>query len=191
MPTDPARPPGPAFSGHLALRLARQTIAHALHAADAAPAADALPETGACFVTLHKYGALRGCIGTLEAHRSLGEDVVANARAAAFRDPRFEPVTREEWPQITLEVSLLEPAEQQTCPTEAAAISWIEPPHYGVVLASGGRRATFLPQVWRQLPEPSRFLLELRRKAGMPSGSWPADMLVGRYRVRSYDEHEA
>lgn len=147
-----------------------------------------LESPGACFVTLTLRGELRGCIGSLEPRRSLEDDVRANALAAAFHDPRFPALSRQEWPDIDLEVSVLGPAEYRICPDEAAALAWVRPGKDGVILQQDGRRATFLPQVWEHLPDPHRFLLELRRKAGMPTHAWPSDMQVGRYPVDKYTD---
>lgn len=180
---------GPEFGAAL-LAHARDAINTALDLprSEAALSAPELAADGACFVTLRIDGTLRGCIGSLEAHRPLAEDIEANARAAALHDPRFPPLSRREWRQTELEVSVLSPIIWQACPTEETAHKWITPFEDGVVLASQGRRATFLPQVWEQLPEIGHFLAELRRKAGLPRDHWPADMQVGRYRVTAFSE---
>lgn len=175
--------------GALLLALARDAINQAmdLPRSGASPTPD-LATNGACFVTLRINGELRGCIGSLEAHRPLAADLEANARAAALDDPRFPPLSRREWRQTELEVSELSAIEWRDCPNEEDARAWIRPGEDGVVLAASGHRATFLPQVWRQLPEFGRFFAELRRKAGLPVDRWPADMRVGRYRVSAYEE---
>lgn len=174
--------PGPALLAH-----ARAAIAGRLKlAADSAPDHPALHLPGASFVTLHLNGCLRGCIGQLEPTRLLGEDVRQNAIAAAFHDPRFLPLSVEEWPHIELEVSVLGPVSYTACPTLAECLQQITPFEDGVILASGLHRATFLPQVWEQLPEPEQFLAHLLAKAGLPAGHWPASMKLGRYRVEHY-----
>lgn len=157
---------------------------------------DALPEPphpqlaapGASFVTLTRHGELRGCIGSLEAHRSLDEDVRANAQAAAFRDPRFPPVSAAEWPSITVEVSLLTPAEPMAFADEADALRQLRPGEDGVILEAGHRRATFLPQVWEQLPEPRQFLAHLKHKAGLAPDWWGPEVRLSRYGVRKWTE---
>ena len=143
---------------------------------------------GASFVTLTRAGDLRGCIGSLEARRPLAEDVAENACAAAFHDPRFSPVSAAEWPEIALEVSVLGEIEWRDCPTLAEALAWIRPGKDGVVLASGSRRATFLPQVWETLPDVEDFFSALHRKAGLSVSSWSADTRIGRYPVLKYRE---
>ena len=153
---------------------------------DKAPDHPALHQAGACFVTLTRTEQLRGCIGQLEPIQPLGEDVRQNAVAAAFHDPRFRPMSREEWPEITVEVSVLGPVSFTPCPTEEDCLRQIEPFEDGVILASGRRRATFLPQVWEQLPDPAQFIEHLLLKAGLPVSVWPADMQLGRYQVAKY-----
>ncbi len=175
--------------GPVLIALARHAIATRL-GLDAPPPREhpALATPGASFVTLTAGGALRGCIGQLEAVRALGEDVRANALAAAFADPRFMPLTVAEWPAIRVEVSVLGAVEFLACPTEEDCLRLITPGVDGVVLASGRRRATFLPQVWAQLPDPQEFIEHLLRKAGLPVGGWPADMELGLYHVDEYRE---
>ena len=152
------------------------------------PTSAALAGAGATFVTLRKAGALRGCIGTVQARRTLGEDVRANAVAAAFHDPRFAPTTRDEFAAIVVEVSLLGPSEPLGAAAEAEALAMLIPGVDGVVLTCGRRRATFLPQVWDQLPAPRAFLAELKRKAGVPPDYWGADVALARYRVAKFVE---
>lgn len=173
---------GPTLLAH-----ARAAIAsHLGLAAVEAPDHPALHEPGASFVTLTRNGQLRGCIGQLEPTRALGQDVEQNAIAAAFRDPRFAPVSASEWPEIAVEVSLLGPVSYTPCPTEEDCLRQITPFEDGVILSSSVRRATFLPQVWEQLPDPAQFIAHLLMKAGLPVGVWPADMRLGRYRVTKY-----
>jgi len=145
-------------------------------------------EPGASFVTLTQQGALRGCIGSLEAHRPLAEDVAANARAAAFRDPRFAPLVADELARTRVEVSLLTPAQPLSCRDEADALAQLRPHIDGVILSAGRQRATFLPQVWEQLPDPADFLAQLKRKAGLPADFWSADLRLERYTVEKWRE---
>ncbi|WP_218961921.1 AmmeMemoRadiSam system protein A [Actinomyces ruminis] len=148
-----------------------------------------LDRPGAAFVTLRAAdGSLRGCIGSLEAHRPLGDDVVANAIAAALRDPRFPPVTAMELPALHLEVSVLTAPEVMEARDEQEVRRRLRPGVDGVVLSLGARRATFLPQVWEELPDPADFLRQLKRKAGWPAGFWDADLVVETYRVRAWEE---
>lgn len=173
------------------LGTARAAIADALGlAVPPAPAHPRLAETGACFVTLHDArGALRGCVGHLEAEGPLGEDVRNNALAAAFGDRRFAPLTAAEWPGLRLEVSVLAPLQPLPgAATLAEAAGRLRPGEDGVVLAWRGRRATFLPQVWAQLPAPRAFLEALLQKAGLPLDFWDAGIQLWRYRVTPFEE---
>ncbi|PLK47272.1 AmmeMemoRadiSam system protein A [Uliginosibacterium sp. TH139] len=175
--------------GPLLLAQARAAIAGTLGLKAAEPGDHpALHELGASFVTLTREGLLRGCIGQLQPVKALGPDVADNARAAAFRDPRFAPLTAEEWPDLQIEVSVLGPVSFVHCPTEEDCLRQLTPFKDGVILASGARRATFLPQVWEQLPDPQDFIRQLLQKAGLPVDLWPADMQLGRYRVTKYKE---
>lgn len=175
--------------GRQLLALARNAIEHRLRGIPEAAAADpALAAPGAVFVTLTQGGELRGCIGSLEAWRPLAEDVRENACAAAFRDPRFPPLAADELPRTRVEVSLLTPAEPVAFADEADALRQLRPGKDGIVFECGGRRATFLPQVWEQLPEPARFLGQLKRKAGLPGDFWSDDVRLSRYRVDKWKE---
>lgn len=168
------------------LAIARHAIEARLGLADAEPPPTGSP-LGASFVTLTRRGELRGCIGSLEAQRPLFEDVATNACNAAFRDPRFPPVVRTEWPGIAVEISVLGDIEWCDCPNLGAALDWVRVGRDGVVIASGARRATFLPQVWETLPAPADFFDHLLRKAGL-GGRWPEDARVGRYPVHKFRE---
>jgi AmmeMemoRadiSam system protein A len=177
--------------GQVLLPLARAAIARelgrTLAADDTAPW---LRAAGACFVTLTQQGELRGCIGTLEAHRPLLSDVRANALAAAFRDPRFAPLSARELESTDVEVSLLSPLQALSFSCEAEALAQLRPGLDGVVLEFGARRGTFLPQVWEQLPEASDFMAQLRRKAGLPAGFWHDEVRLYRYTVDKWKESE-
>ena len=151
----------------------------------------ALLQPGACFVTLTKKGQLRGCIGSLEAWRPLAADVCENAVAAAFRDPRFPPLTADELSDTRVEVSLLTAPEAMTFSSEADALAQMRPEVDGIILECDGRRATFLPQVWEQLPEPWQFMTQLKLKAGLPADFWShGDSIVKlwRYGVEKWKE---
>ncbi len=145
-----------------------------------------LAAPGATFVTLRRWGELRGCVGTLTAERPLADDVRVHALAAAFRDSRFEPLMIEEFAELEVEVSLLEPAQPLAAGSEADAHAALHPGVDGVVLEWRGRRATFLPQVWEQLPRPREFLAALKHKAGLPADFWAEDLRLSRYRVRKF-----
>ena len=178
--------------GSTLLKLARSEIASKLGQAVTVPAhAGWLLEPGASFVTLTRQGELRGCIGTLEAHRPLGIDVRENAVAAAFRDPRFMPLSREEFEAVRVEVSLLSPTEPLEARDESAALVALRPNVDGVVFEYGHYRSTFLPQVWEQLPEPAEFLAHLKRKAGLPADFWADQVRLSRYTVSKWKEQMA
>jgi MEMO1 family protein len=124
------------------------------------------------FVTLKKHGELRGCIGTLEASRPLAEDVVANAVNAASRDPRFVPVRPDELKDIAVSVSVLDAPRPLVGVTGDALVNKLGAEHPGLIIEYEGRRSTFLPQVWDELPEPIDFLGHLCRKQGSMAGCW-------------------
>ena len=148
-----------------------------------------LEADGATFVTLTIDGQLRGCIGALEPYRPLIEDVREHALAAAQKDYRFNPVRPEELDSIEIEISRL----TQPIPLEyddaLDLLQKLRPGVDGVVLKDGQRRATFLPQVWEQLPDPKIFLSELCAKMGIPSNAWQRkklDVLI--YQVEEFRE---
>lgn len=185
---DPAGPVGP--TGPSAPDAARRTVPEA--AVRAAADAAWLDAPGASFVTLTSGrapgGALRGCIGSLGARRPLREDVEANAVAAALHDPRFAPLTARELDDTVVEVSVLSAPTVLPAADEAELLARLRPGVDGVVLSACGRRATFLPQVWEQLPDPADFLARLRRKAGLPADYWGRDVVVETYTVTAWQE---
>ncbi len=175
--------------GALLTRLARAAIATRLGGAGATlPCPDWMRKPGATFVTLTQKGQLRGCIGSLEAHRPLSDDLLENARAAAFRDPRFPPLEADELPHTRVEVSILSPAEPMTFTDQADLLRQLRPGVDGLILEHGHHRGTFLPQVWEQLPRPADFLAHLKRKAGLAADFWAPDLKVSRYTVEKYKE---
>ena len=150
---------------------------------DLQPFPEALKALRASFVTLELDGRLRGCIGSLNAARPLVEDVLHNAYAAAFRDPRFPPVTAEELTRLDIHISLLTPAEPMQFASEEDLLGQIQPGVDGLILEDQGRRGTFLPSVWESLPEARQFLAHLKRKAGLPEDYWSGTVRVWRYRT--------
>ncbi|WP_018294476.1 AmmeMemoRadiSam system protein A [Mariprofundus ferrooxydans] len=178
--------------GELLLALARAAIGLRLGLATDLPEGTAsMQQQAASFVTLQKQGRLRGCIGSLEAYRPLVEDVAANAVAAAFEDPRFPPLTAEEFADTRMEVSVLSSLQPMPVRDEQDALARLRPGIDGVVLRFGMNRATFLPQVWEQLPEPAQFLARLKVKAGLPADFWDPDLQLHRYTVSKYCEPES
>jgi AmmeMemoRadiSam system protein A len=126
----------------------------------------------ACFVTLRKRGELRGCIGSLEPRRSLIEDVRQNAMSAAIHDTRFEPVRASELGEIDYEISVLDlPRPMPAMPVDEIP-AWLGKHRPGLIIEYRGRRSTFLPSVWEDLPEPMDFLSRLCRKQGSPVDCW-------------------
>lgn len=177
--------------GNVLLRLARCAIGVTFGEPVAPRESGAwLDEPGATFVTLTRGGELRGCIGSLMAERPLRQDVADNARAAAFRDPRFPSLTRQEFSSIAVEVSLLSELEPMAFESESDLLTQLRPGIDGVLLEHGWQRGTFLPQVWEQLPEPKAFLAHLRRKAGLSPDFWAPDLKVSRYTVSKWCESE-
>ena len=178
--------------------LGRTLIARARHAiatefalrVDDPPTHAALLRPGATFVTLFCRGELRGCIGSLKATRDLGIDVRENALAAAFRDPRFAPLTASEFEATWVEVSLLSAAERLRFDTEGELRARLRPGIDGVTLELAERRATFLPQVWEALPEPGEFLAALKHKAGIPVDFWSTRVNVALYQVTKWKERD-
>ena len=142
---------------------------------------DIFSQKAASFVTIKKGGVLRGCIGSTEAHRPLLDDVVQNAFSSAFHDSRFPPVTEYELNDIDIEISILTPQELMDIIDEKDLLKKIRPGIDGVLISNHQHSATFLPQVWQQLPNPRQFLAHLKHKAGIEPGSWPEDMKCFRY----------
>jgi len=179
--------------GHSLVRIARTAIAARLGVGagdEPDPVHPALTRPAATFVTLMQYEELRGCIGSLEPSRPLAVDVRENAIAAAFRDPRFAPLAVRELAATAVEVSLLGPSEPIHFADETHLLAQLAPGIDGVILEFGGRRATFLPQVWEALAEPREFLAALKRKAGLPVDFWHSGVNVRRYSVTKWKEGE-
>lgn len=175
--------------GDLLLQIARAAIASRFGLwFECRDDADFLYEQRACFVTLTLSGRLRGCIGSLQAHRRLLDDVRANAEAAAFRDPRFKPLSAGEYNETAIEISLLSTLSPMDVQTEEDALAQLQPGIDGIVLQCGNKRGTFLPQVWESLPDPQRFLSELKRKAGLSAEFWSEDVRLFRYHVDKWTE---
>jgi AmmeMemoRadiSam system protein A len=179
----------PPDAGGVLLALARAAIAAQLGLAHAA--SDDLPwlkSSGASFITLMLGSKLRGCIGTLRAHRALAEDIRANAVAAAFRDPRFPPLGAGEFSGVALEVSVLSALEPLRFSDEEDALRQLRPGVHGVVFEYGHHAGTFLPQVWEDFKEPSEFLAHLKYKAGLPPDFWDTEVRLARYTVLKWRE---
>lgn len=154
--------------------------------ADVGPA---LTRSQACFVTLTKRGALRGCIGNLMPQHALYRGVIQNAVSAALRDPRFPPVRPDEVAQLEIEISVLTVPEPLAFASPEDLLDQLQPQRDGVILQIGSRAATYLPQVWSQLPDKVRFLESLAEKAGCDPNDWRGrDVRVSTYRVEVFGE---
>ena len=171
------------------LNLARDSIQHGLnhgsplHVDMTHFPEQVLQETKASFVTLHQHGELRGCIGQLIATRPLVVDIAMNAYAAAFQDPRFPALTQEEYPHITLDISILSQPERLAAHTDEEILAEIEPRRDGLIIEKGARRGTFLPSVWEQLPNPTEFLRHLKHKAGISEEDQSSEIVYYRYQI--------
>jgi AmmeMemoRadiSam system protein A len=176
------------------LKLARETIAgHArkqrMPEVDLDAVSEDLQRDAACFVTLTRRGQLRGCIGSLEARQPLVLDVRDNAIGAAFRDPRFPPVSAEELDDLHVEISVLSHPEPLAYDGPDDLIAKLRPEIDGVVIERGWNRATFLPQVWEKVPDPREFLQHLCLKAYLPADAYRRPGLdVYTYPVEKFEE---
>lgn len=184
--------------GEMVVRVARltlkETLSGGLTAAEreelaAARRDPALQTPGAVFVTLTLRGCLRGCIGCLAPSGPLVEAVADNAVNAALHDPRFPPLTAAELDRVRIEVSVLTAPQPLAYADPEDLLRRLAPGKDGVVLRQGRASATFLPQVWKQLPRPEEFLEHLCLKAGLSREAWKSSRLeVSTYRVRCFQE---
>lgn len=173
------------------LQVAKQSIAHGLThgsilSVDLEKFTKALQQQGASFVTLHKKGQLRGCIGTLEARQPLVRDIVEHAFQAAFRDPRFPAVDKNEIEQLEIEISILGKPETIDFKDEVDLLSKLRPGIDGLILEYGSNRSTFLPTVWEQLPKAEDFIQHLKIKAGLSKDWWNNEAKISRYETFSF-----
>lgn len=174
------------------LHIAEASIEHGLKQGravqlDAKAYAAALSADGASFVTLKRKGRLRGCIGSLVAHRPLVVDVAENAFAAAFRDPRFEPLVADERDAATtLEISVLSAPQPLRVRSREALLAALRPGVDGLIVREGDRRATFLPQVWQQVCDRHLFVDHLWQKAGFQAGHWSSALRFWTYQTQSF-----
>lgn len=178
------------------LALARSALVAAVEGRpDNPPPLAALPPAlqapGASFVTLTIAGNLRGCLGSLVAWRPLAIDVATNAAHSALQDPRFPPVSPAELDAIHIEISLLSPPRDFPVRDEADLLARLQPGVHGLIIDDGVHRATFLPAVWEQLPDPRDFVAHLKRKAGLPAQAWPPGLTCQVYTARKIAEPAA
>jgi AmmeMemoRadiSam system protein A len=171
------------------LVLARHSIESRSRTVDEIDDTDqSLSDPGCCFVTLHKDGKLRGCIGALAPHQPLLNDIAEHAYAAAYQDPRFPPVQPDEFAALDIEISILQPEQPIDFIDKADLLQQLRPHIDGLTIQAGSHQATFLPAVWKQLPTPEDFLLHLMAKAGISSSPWPSDLQAWRYTTEQFGE---
>lgn len=148
-----------------------------------------LKENRATFVTLTENGYLRGCIGHLEAIQPLFEDVIENAVNAAFFDFRFPPLTKKELEKIKIEISILTPPQELKYQNPSELLNLLRPNIDGVIIQKGIYQATYLPQVWEEIPNKKEFISSLCLKAGLPVDIWEKEKLnIKIYQVESFEE---
>jgi uncharacterized protein len=170
----------------LLLDLAQKTIA--AHAPPATPSlTKPLMKPRGVFVTLTSNGQLRGCIGYVLPIQPLYQAVIENALNAAYGDPRFSPVTEKEFAGLTIEISALTEPEPLKHASPAQLIQLLET-DMGIIVKKGIRSATFLPQVWEQIPNRKDFMSQLCLKAGLPSDAWQHDTEIFSYRVEAFEK---
>ncbi len=170
----------------LLIRLAAGSIRHGLSCGEALPVKPGdypmeLQTPRAVFVTLHVSGDLRGCIGTLEAVDPLAHNVAKYAHAAAFADPRFPGITRPEFEQMDIHISILDTPSPMEFKSEDQLLDQLQPGIDGLILEGGPRRGTLLPAAWSGVRDGRDFLRNLKRKAGLAPADWSADWKVLRY----------
>lgn len=175
--------------GQILLQLARAAIARELgFTSHDFPRSAWLDEPGATFVTLTLHDQMRGCIGSLEANRPLIDDVRLNAVAAAFQDPRFTPLTKEEFADVLIDVALLSPAEPIHFSNEQDALAQLKPGVDGATIEYDSRRATFLPHAWADFPHAQDFLVQLKKQAGLPEDFWSVEIKLSRFTIQKWYE---
>ena len=174
------------------LQVARGSINHGLishqpPSIDPGQFSIALQVKRAVFVTLKLKGALRGCIGMLEPIHTIVEGVSSNAYRAAFKDPRFPPLSRSDADHTSIHIALLTYPHLIQVANESDLLRQLHPERHGLILKSGSRQATFLPSVWQLLNEPRRFVQQLKLKAGLSADAWPPDLQFQTYEVESVE----
>lgn len=177
------------------LSIARKTLKNALNLDQFNLSETVVPEklmeNGASFVTLTIDDRLRGCIGALSAYQPLVQDVCEHVLAAAYEDPRFPPLTVGEESLVKIEISYLTPPERLDYVTPQDLLDILVPGRDGLILSDGYRRATYLPQVWEQLPVKEDFLGSLCQKMGARRNLWRDKKLeVETYRAIHFSEEE-
>jgi AmmeMemoRadiSam system protein A len=175
------------------LQLARKTLQHRLSNGEIVPETvdPELLKKGAAFVTLKLDGKLRGCIGNLVPVSSLWQGVRENALNAALHDHRFKPLMSGELDKVVLDISVLSTPESLAYKGGDDLLQKLRRGIDGVILRKGSKGATFLPQVWKQLPKPEQFLDHLCIKAGLPQAIWrEGELEIETYQVQAFHEEE-
>ncbi len=176
------------------LDIARQSIHSGLESGralqlDVTDFDDNLLVETAVFITLTRFGDLRGCIGSLQAIDPLVQAVASSAFNAAFRDHRFGKVDSTELGELSIEISVLSELEPVEAASRQLLLDELQPGVDGLLMEDRGYRSTFLPKVWEKLPSANEFLGELMRKAGLPAGHWSDSIRFHRYHTLSFAEH--
>ncbi len=177
--------------GQQLIEIAHQSILHGLKHGQPLPIeANKYPKhlrhKRATFITLNKQGQLRGCIGSLEARRSLADDINENAYAAAFQDTRFPALSGKELDELDINISILTSTRPIYFSSETDLLRQLRPGVDGLILEDAGQHSTFLPSVWKSLPKKEAFWRELKRKAALPYGHWSKTIKVYRYETQSF-----
>jgi AmmeMemoRadiSam system protein A len=180
--------------GRYLLSVARKTIEQKISNLEAQVEFDSFDsnkfsEKRGTFVTLTIDDGLRGCIGNIIPQESLLDGVKANAINAAFRDPRFRPLSGKEWEKVKIEISILTDPKPLDYSNRKDLLEKMRQGTDGVILKKGYNQSTFLPQVWEQLPDKKEFLTHLCLKAGLDGNEWEKEKLeVLTYQVQAFEE---
>ena len=142
----------------------------------------------AVFVTLTRSGALRGCVGSLQAREPLAQAVADSAFNAAFRDRRFTPLAASEFAATRIEISVLSAAEKLAAVSRQDLLQQLQPGVDGLIVEDRGYRSTFLPKVWEKIESPDEFLAQLMCKAGLAADHWSRSLVVSRYTTYTFAE---
>ena len=175
------------------LTVARDSIEHGLDANQplkviSAEYSHSLQENGAAFVTLTIKQQLRGCIGSLQAYQPLVKDVAEHAFDAAFKDPRFSPLSIAEFDAVHIHIEVLNPSQPIHFNSEQDLLNQLQPGVDGLILSENFHKGTFLPTVWESLPVPEDFLAHLKQKAGLPKNYWSDSIKIERYSTEGFSE---
>lgn len=178
---------------NILLLLAWQSIAHGLKTGkplriDLGKYPPELSEPGACFVLLKQKHALRGCVGSIEAIRPLGEDIAENAFAAAFCDRHFIPLADNELYETQIEILLLSRPEPLHCANPVELTQQLRPGIDGLTLRDGSRHASLLPTAWGNAHTPLEFVTQLKQKAGLPPAYWSSTIQIRRFTAETISD---